>query len=109
MKYRYAFITAQALILAGIISGYWLFSLSYLRLHFLAMANLFSASLFINFAFLYAKGKSRFYMAMLSSSILVLGFFFSAGFISGSYMIFGYALFLIPAVLTLISGLGDEL
>ena len=109
MKYRYAFITAQALILAGIILGYWLFSLSYLQLHFLAIANFFSASLLVNFAFLYTRGKSRFYMAMLSSSILVVGFFFSVGFISGIYMIFGYALFLIPAVLILISGLEDEL
>ena len=108
MRYRYAFIAAQALILAGIASGYWLFSQSYLQLHLLAMANFFSASLLINLASLKVKHRARFYMALLSSSILVVGFFFSIVFIPEKYRIFGYALFLAPAVLMLIDGWEGE-
>lgn len=104
----YLLLTAQVPLIAGILISYWLFSQSFLHLHFLAAANFFSAALLINFASMLVKDKPRFYLAMLSSSILVVGFFFSVMFIPESYRISGYALFLAPAILSLLAAVRGE-
>jgi len=106
---NYLLLTAQVLLIAGILISYWLFSRNLLHIHFLAIANFFSAALLINFASMLVREKQRFYLAMLSSSVLVIGFFFSVVFIPESYRIPGYALFLAPATLSLIAAVRGEI
>lgn len=97
-------ISAQAIIFLGLAGSYWLFAQSYLYLPFLAMANFFAAALIVNLAVPSVQGGDRFYLSMLSASVLVVGFFFSIGLVRE---VVSYSIFLLPAVLSFASGVDE--
>ena len=105
---RVYLLTAQVILIAGILKSYWLLAQNFLQIHLLAMANFFSAALLVNLVSMLPKEKPNFYLAILSASILVVGFFFSVVFIPESFGIPGYVLFLAPAILSLIDALREE-